>query len=226
MGKNVDIGREAADPSMILFKGKYYIFASMTLGVWVSDDLAHWENHRLPDNLPLYDYAPDVRMMGEYVYLSACKESKINNFYRTKDILNGPYEEISGTFNFSDPNLFVDEDNRVYFYWGLSSTTPIWGVELDPETMHPIGDKKELICSDPFSKGFERIGEDNTILPCSDEELENRIAQLLEQNGKTENTPIDPAMLDMIKGYLKDAPYIEGSWMNKYQGKYYLQYGG
>lgn len=37
----VQIFREAADPSMIYFKGKYYIFASMTLGVWVSKDLAH-----------------------------------------------------------------------------------------------------------------------------------------------------------------------------------------
>ena len=27
------ICREAADPSMILFHGRYYIFASMTLGV-------------------------------------------------------------------------------------------------------------------------------------------------------------------------------------------------
>lgn len=25
---------------MIMYKGKYYIFASMTLGVWVSDDMA------------------------------------------------------------------------------------------------------------------------------------------------------------------------------------------
>ena len=58
------INREAADPSMICFHGKYYIFASMTLGVWVSEDLVSWENHRLPDSLPLYDYAPDVRVMG------------------------------------------------------------------------------------------------------------------------------------------------------------------
>lgn len=52
------ISREAADPSMILFQGKYYIFASMTLSVWVSEDMVHWESHRLPDSLPLYDYAP------------------------------------------------------------------------------------------------------------------------------------------------------------------------
>ena len=61
------ISREAADPSMILFQGKYYIFASMTLSVWVSEDMVHWESHRLPDSLPLYDYAPDVRVVGDYV---------------------------------------------------------------------------------------------------------------------------------------------------------------
>jgi len=78
------VAREAADPSMIYFKGKYYIFASMNLSVWVSEDLAHWESHRLPENLPLYDYAPDVRVMGEYVYFSASRRGEVCNFYRTK----------------------------------------------------------------------------------------------------------------------------------------------
>ena len=64
-GGTLKICREAADPSMICFHGKYFIFASMTLGVWVSDDLTHWENHRLPRELPLYDYAPDVRVIGD-----------------------------------------------------------------------------------------------------------------------------------------------------------------
>ena len=50
----IEVSREAADPSMIYFKGKYYIFASMTLGVWVSEDMANWEAKRLPDNLPFY----------------------------------------------------------------------------------------------------------------------------------------------------------------------------
>ena len=67
----LQICREAADPSLILFKGRYYIFASMTLGVWVSDDLVNWENHRLPVELPLYDYAPDVRVLGDWVYFCA-----------------------------------------------------------------------------------------------------------------------------------------------------------
>ena len=137
-GSGMQICREAADPSMICFQGRYYIFASMTLGVWVSDDLVNWENHRLPDTLPLYDYAPDVRVVDGWVYFCASRRDTICDRYRTQDILNGPYEKLPGSFPFWDPNLFADEDGRVYFYWGSSNSTPIWGVELDPATMLPL----------------------------------------------------------------------------------------
>lgn len=220
----IEVAREAADPSMIFFHGTYYIFASMTLGVWVSEDLAHWENHRLPDNLPLYDYAPDVRVIGEYVYFCASKRGEPCNFYRTKDILNGPYEEIPGTFDFWDPNLFADEDGRVYFYWGCGSVTPIWGVELDPETMQPIGEKKELIRGNPFTNGYERIGEDNSILPLTSEELDLAVKEFMKKQGIDETQEFPETQLNMLKSFLSKAPYIEGAWMNKFQGKYYLQY--
>lgn len=220
----IEVAREAADPSMIFFHGTYYIFASMTLGVWVSEDLAHWENHRLPDNLPLYDYAPDVRVIGEYVYFCASKRGEPCNFYRTKDILNGPYEEIPGTFDFWDPNLFADEDGRVYFYWGCGSVTPIWGVELDPETMQPIGEKKELIRGNPFTNGYERIGEDNSILPLTSEELDLAGKEFMKKQGIDETQEFPETQLNMLKSFLSKAPYIEGAWMNKFQGKYYLQY--
>ena len=123
------------------------------------DNLVEWESYRLPDNLPLYDYAPDVRVMGEYVYFCASKKGEICNFYRTKDIVNGPYEEIKGSFDFWDPNLFIDDDGRMYFYWGCSNNTPIWGVELDKDTMLPISEKKELIFGQPEIRGYERVGE-------------------------------------------------------------------
>ena len=144
----VQVAREAADPSMIQFQGKYYIFASMTLSVWISEDMVHWESHRLPESLPLYDYAPDARVVGDYVYFCASRKEEACSFYRTKDVINGPYEEIKGTFPFWDPNLFVDDDGRMYFYWGCSNQTPIWGVELAPETMKPLTEKKELIWGD------------------------------------------------------------------------------
>lgn len=219
----ISICREAADPSMIYFKGKYYIFASMTLGYWVSEDMANWESRRLPDFLPLYDYAPDVRVLGDYVYFCASKKGEICDRYRTNDIEKGPYEKIAGTFDYWDPNLFIDDDGRVYFYWGCSNETPIWGVELDPDTMEPKGEIQELIYGHPQQRGYERIGENNSKLPKSEAEVEAAFQYFI----KAQNMPIEqiPAhYLPMIKGMFTDKPYIEGAWMDKHEGKYYLQY--
>ncbi|MBQ2089051.1 MAG: family 43 glycosylhydrolase [Lachnospiraceae bacterium] len=225
-GGILQICREAADPSMIMFKGKYYIFASMNLKVWVSEDMVKWDSYFLPDNLPLYDYAPDVRVIGDYVYFSASKKGEICDFYRTKDVINGPYEKIPGTFEFWDPNIFADDDGRIYFYWGCDSMKPIYGVELDPETLHQIGEPKELIFGDPHKKGFERVGENNSTLPASDEEVEAAFRHFLSSQGADPENP--PAQLkayeSAIKGMFANRPFIEGAWMTKHNGKYYLQY--
>ena len=219
----LQICREAADPSLIRFQGRYYIFASMTLGVWVSDDLVNWENHRLPEELPLYDYAPDVRVLGEWVYFCASNREHNCDRWRTKDILNGPYEKIEGSFPYWDPNLFVDADGRVYFYWGCSNATPIYGVELDPKTMQPIGEKKELVFGDPYSIGYERIGEDNSTLPASEEVVEAKYRAFV-KNSPVPEEMLPPDVKPLIRGMFSDRPYIEGAWMDKHNGKYYLQY--
>ncbi len=217
------ICREAADPSMILFHGRYYIFASMTLGVWVSDDLSHWENHRLPKELPLYDYAPDVRVMGDWVYFCASRREENCDRYRTKDILNGPYEKIEGSFPFWDPNLFIDDDGRVYFYWGCSNITPIWGVELDPQTMQPISEKRVLVEGHPFEVGYERVGEDNSQLPASEAEIDAAYAAFHKRQGISEDQ-VPEQVKPLIRGMFSRKPYIEGAWMDKQNGRYYLQY--
>jgi len=219
----IAICREAADPSMIVFKGRYYIFASMTLGYWVSDDLVHWDNRRLPAELPLYDYAPDVRVLGEYVYFCASRRGEPCDRYRTKDIENGPYECIKGTFDYWDPNLFIDDDGRIYFYWGCSNETPIYGVELNPDTMEPMGQPVGLVSGNPAEQGYERIGENNSKLPKSKEEVEAAFQNFLKMQG----TPVDQIpeyYIPMIKGMFSDKPYIEGAWMDTHDGRYYLQY--
>ena len=221
--KGIKVAREAADPSLLCFQGRYYMFASMTLGVWVSDDLVHWENRRLPDTLPLYDYAPDVCVLGEYVYLCASRRGENCDFYRTKDILQGPYEKIQGTFDFWDPHMFADEDGRLYFYWGCSNMTPIWGVELDPKTMRPIGEKRALIDSDVTRMGYERSGEGHTLLPRTPEEIERCYQDFLKAQNMTD-ADLPDAYKPLVKGMFSQRPYIEGAWMNKRNGKYYLQY--
>lgn len=222
-GGDLQICREAADPSLILFKGRYYIFASMTLGVWVSDDLATWENHRLPKELPLYDYAPDVRVIGEYVYFCASSRDYNCDYWRTKDILHGPYEKIEGSFPFWDPNLFLDDDGRVYFYWGCSNAEPVRGVELDPRTMLPKGEPIALIEGHPWENGYERVGENNSLLPASEEEVEAKYQAFLKASPVPEDQ-IPGELKPLIRGMFSNKPFIEGAWMDKVEGKYYLQY--
>ena len=219
----LQICREAADPSMIEFKGRYYIFASMTLGVWVSDDLVTWENHRLPDAMPLYDYAPDVRVRDGRVYFSASNRDHFCDFWYTEDILKGPYHKIEGSFSFWDPNLFVDDDGRVYFYWGCSNETPIYGVELDPETMKPLGEKKELIFGSPYTNGYERIGENNSTLPAGAEEVEAAYRAFV-ANSSVPEEMLPEEVKPLIRGMFTKKPFIEGAWMDKHEGRYYLQY--
>ena len=224
--------REAADPSLITYKGKYYLFPSMSRAFFSSTDFINWQMHDLK-GVPVYDYAPDVRVIGKYMYFSASKAGEICHFYRTEDPESDEFEMIEGTFDFWDPNLFVDDDGRVYFYWGCSNVTPIWGVELDQETMKPLGERKELISNHKTTFGYERVGENHIFdiksnnvwlmvrkhfaeqMGCQPEEiidLEPLIAQMPEEQQQ------------VMRTIISDNPYIEGPWMTKYNGQYYLQY--
>lgn len=213
--------REAADPSLIYFKEKYYLFPSVTAGFFTSKNLLDWEFHKFVGQVPMYDYAPDVRAAGDYLYFSASRMMENCSFFRTKDPETEPFEEIPGTFPFWDPNLFVDDDGRFYFYWGCSNVTPIYGAELDPATMKPLGEPLELIYFNDKDRGYERSGEDH-IPPKTREEIEASVAALME--ARPELAQIPDAQKKLLLASMGNDPYLEGAWMTKYKGKYYLQY--
>lgn len=223
LGK-MTVNREAADPSAVLFQGRYWMFASMTGAVWVSDDLVRWESHPLPPELPAYDYAPDVRTVGDWLYFTASNRGVPCDFFRTKDPIHGPWERIPGAMTYWDPNLFVDDDDRLYFYWGSSSSIPLRGVELDPETLRPLGEPVDLIRGDPWNRGYERFGEDHCRTPKTPGETEALFQEHLRLLGD-QSEPMSPERLEVLKATFADLPYIEGPWMTKYDGRYYLQYG-
>ena len=101
-----------------------------------------------------------VRACGDYLYFCASSHDK-GIYYRTTDPFSDTYETFDGAFPFWDPNLFVDDDGRFYFFWGSSTSEPLYGVELDPASMQPIGEKQALCEIDTDIKGFERNGENH-----------------------------------------------------------------
>lgn len=221
--------REGADPTLVYFKGTYYLFVSMSAGFFYSDDLLHWDFHADPD-LEIYDYAPDVREIDGYLYFCASSRSKPCPILRSADPLHEKFEAVAAPFPFWDPDLFLDDDGRLYLYWGCTNTQPIWGVELDRETLAPLGEKTALIHGDPEHLGYERPGE-NGVVDKESSVMYRSLAPLFDPETKTLKLP---AGVTDLGGYPVEAltkiflavgqPYLEGAYMTKHAGRYYLQY--
>ncbi|MFD4508590.1 family 43 glycosylhydrolase [Streptomyces sp. NPDC058457] len=192
------VHREAADPSIVLYQGHFYMFASMSAGFWHSEDLLRWE-YRATSKLPALDYAPDVREVDGALYISASRRKDNCPFFRSVDPLADDFVEVTpGTFPFWDPNLFQDDDGAVYLYWGCDNHTPLYGVRLS-DTLEAVGQPVPLIRADAAAHGWEQVGEDY---------------------GATPTPPGQEELLARLDGN----PYIEGAWMTKHDGTYYLQY--
>jgi len=180
--------REAADPVIVLFRDKYYLFASKSGGYWYSDDLLKWTFVPTKE-LPIENYAPAAVVIGDWLYFMASTSPLPKTLiYRSSDPVTGKWELYNDSFpiQMTDPDLFADSDGRVYFYYGCSNNSPIMAVELDKNNkLNPIGTPVACFGGNPADHGWEQTGDYNN---CS------------------------------------DSPWIEGAWINKFNGKYYLQY--
>ena len=221
--------REGADPTLVYFKGTYYLFVSMSAGFFYSDDLLHWSFHADPD-LEIYDYAPDVREIDGALYFCASSRSKNCPILRSADPLHEKFEQVAAPFPFWDPDLFLDEDGRLYLYWGCKNTEPLWGIELNCETLEPIGEPVPLITGDPDHLGYERPGE-NGVVKKEDNIMYRSLSPMFNQKTQMLDIPPDLAaqtgytIADLTKIFLSiGQPYIEGAFMTRHDGKYYLQY--
>ena len=118
---------------MIRSLKKYYLYATGGM-VSVSDDLVDWEYHRstLSDGRRGVT-APTVLEHKGHFYLTG----NATGLYRSSDPL-GPWEYIGDILDekgqkvsWIDPMLFVDDDGKIYAYYG-SGKDGIYAVELDP----------------------------------------------------------------------------------------------
>lgn len=152
--------REAADPSVVFYRDRYWMFPSKSGGYWHSADLLEWVF--VPTRvLPTEDYAPDVRVINDAIWFTASRHDDPCPIYRSRDPEADQWERLGEVPAHWDPNLFQDDDGRIYLYGGCSDKTPVWGVELDPATLRDRGERKALIHGDTATRGWERCGENN-----------------------------------------------------------------
>lgn len=186
--------RATADPVIVRFKGDYYLFSTNQWGYWWSNNLLEWNFvprlflkpwHKVYDEL----CAPAVWAQGDTLFVIGSTHEKNFPIWMSTDPKKDTWKEVIDGFEVGawDPAFHYDDDGRLYCYWGSSNTYPLYGIEVDPKTFRPIGERKELVSLNPQRFGWQRFGEylDNTFLD----------------------------------------PFMEGAWVTKHNGKYYLQYG-
>ena len=181
------------EPVVLIYRDDYYLFVSHRKGYWYSPDFKDWT----------YVDAPDypggvVSVVEKDGILYGCSMNN-RNVYKSADPKSGRWEP-AGTLDsdrYGDANLFVDDDGRLYMYYGWSQLMPFKVVELDPQTFKEIGEPKVLFFSDYRRHGFEKRTRDDVIYSIF--------------NGRRDY-------------FEQEYPWIEGPWMTKHNGKYYLQY--
>ncbi|AOS43205.1 Glycosyl hydrolases family 43 [Lacunisphaera limnophila] len=154
--------RELADPTGLWHEGKWYLYPSVDMA-WVSADEGRtWQHH--PLNLRDIGYAPTiVHHRGRFLLMSS------GEIYASDSPL-GPFASIGrmelpavpGLPTHIDPMLFSDDDGRLFYYWGCTPNSGIWGVELDAaDPTRVISPPKELIPFLPDTYKWERVGSHN-----------------------------------------------------------------
>jgi xylan 1,4-beta-xylosidase len=155
-------GPQPADPAVLFFKGEYWVFTSASATYWHSPDFVNWRQVQ-PSGLPKANGAPALVVLGGRLHLLP---SGARGLYATDDPGQGDWTMVADTAAYPDPELFLDDDGRIYLYYGSAEHGPISGVELDPaDRFKVVRGPVECTAGDPGTRGWEVYGEDNRGAP-------------------------------------------------------------
>ena len=102
--------REAADPVIVLYKDRYFVFASHSSGYWYSSDLKNWDYVASKNLKTVEAWAPAVLVYKDAIYYLGMGEKRI---FKSTDPIHDQWEEIeSKSKDYGDPAFFQDYDGR------------------------------------------------------------------------------------------------------------------
>lgn len=186
--------RRAGEPVVVLHQDAYYLFVTGGGGGYWTSDNLRDWSYIEAPNFP--GGCPSVVSNGEMMYASGDKGRR--DVFASTDPANGVWEKV-GYYDreYGDANMFWDDDGRLYLYWGWSQILPFQVVELDPENgFREKGEPRTLFFGDYEAHGFERRRPDDVIWS-----------------------------IFSYRDYLpEENPWIEGPFVMKHNGTYYLQY--
>src|SRR5438067_5976353 len=129
--KNISY-RSGADPAVVKFRGEYYMFVTRSLGYWHSIDLLNW-TFITPEKWYFQgSNAPAAHNYKDSVLYVAGDPSGSMSILYTDDPKKGDWKAVPSILNdLQDPDLFIDDDDKAYIFWGSSNVYPIRAKILD-----------------------------------------------------------------------------------------------
>jgi xylan 1,4-beta-xylosidase len=202
--------RSGADPVIVVQRGEYYLFETIGDGYWHSRDLGTWR-HITPTRWPLTDIvAPAALSVRDTIYLLPSTTRPL-------------------------PILMLTEPRtgRVDFYNRLLPLLPMgrWNeanVMAKPDSVQP-GPWDAQFFHDPDTERWFMYWNSSNAYPLHAIELDK--SQKLNYKGTPKwlfGLEPDKHGWERFGRDHRDTtikPFIEGAWMTKHGGKYYLQYG-
>ena len=204
--------RSGADPVIVVQRGKYYLFETIGDGYWESRDLGTWR-HITPTRWPVTDIvAPAALSVRDTIYLLPSTTRPMPIMMLT-EAATGRVE----FYNHLMPWLPMARDHES----GLSNLAK-------PDSVQP-GPWDPAFFHDPDSERWFLYWNSSNVYPLNVIELDK--SKRLAYKG----TPkwlfgLDPQKHGWER-FGQDhrdttiTPFIEGAWMTKHRGRYYLQYG-
>ena len=208
--------RSSADPVIITYKNEYYLFATNQACFFWSKDMSDWNFvygsfQREPGDDD--QCAPAAWVVNDTLFYVGSTWKKDHPIWKTADPKSGRWlrhvdKAMLPTW---DPAIFQDDDKKVYMYYGSSGKLPLVGTEVDYKTWLPVGNQAD------YAKLYAAT---------EVEDIQRPYGQIKEVVG------LDPKNHGWERfgpnNDMEPAPwgdFIEGAWMTKHNGKYYMQYG-
>lgn len=208
--------RSSADPVIIPYKGDYYLFATNQAGFFWSKDLSDWHFvyssfQRNPGDDD--QCAPAAWVINDTLFYVGSTWKRDHPVWKTADPKSGRWTRHIDTAMLPtwDPAIFQDEDEKLYIYYGSSGKLPLVGVEIDYATWLPKGDQKV------YEKLYAATEVEEIQFPYGN--IKEVVGLNPSEHGWERfgpNNDMEPAPW---------GNFIEGAWMTKHNGKYYMQYG-
>ena len=157
--------RSSADPMGLTYKGEYYLFSTNQGGFHYSRNLSDWDFcqasfQRYPDDDD--ECAPAAWVVGDTLFYTGSTYEGLPIWYSTNP-KSGRWRRAveRNTLPTWDPYIFLDDDGRLYEYYGSSNEYPVKGVEISREDFTPISKIHDLVLLQPDKHGWERFGMNN-----------------------------------------------------------------